>query len=789
MQGHNPATPPLGAQAKSLRESRILVFERSSADGQSMLALLQGADYANAQGCSDPHAAADIYAQQPVHLVLLELDDVDGLQVLERLKAATPADDYLSVLVVTGNVDRELRLRALQAGAGDVLTKPFDREELLYRVRNLLRTHVLHARLAEQIALDRQTEARLRDSEERFKLAMRAADEGIWDWNIRTGSVFMSPRWKALLGYRDDELPSTLEAWTSRVHPEDLSQAMADLEAYMDGNLSTYDKSIRVRHRDGDYRWIKNRWMAVRDESGLAARIVGTADDITEDVHLRDELEHARQRAEMANRAKSEFLANMSHEIRTPLTAIIGFAEAGMDQTQQSSAERSEGLRAIIDNGRHLRSLIDDILDISKIEADRLEIEAVTVNLVDMISSCHSGVRAPADAKGLVFEVHLMPPLPRTIETDPTRLKQILYNLCNNAVKFTEKGSVRLIVSCDPPLEHLVFTVVDQGIGMTPEQLERVFEPFVQADTSTTRQFGGTGLGLSISRRLAQRLGGEIEVVSEPGVGSVFVLTTATGPLPEDNLVRDPGALAPEPCQATSSTEIPSVSGHILLAEDNPYNQKLIGMYTRKTGAEVTVVENGEQAVEEALCGNYDLILMDLQMPVMGGLEAVEMLRQTLYEGPIVALTAHSMIGDREKVLNAGCTDFLTKPVDWQALFKVIAQYLPVASERRSASDDAADDDALRVLVVRFVNQLPSTLQDVIGAADAGDWDTVRSLAHQLKGVAGGLGFPQLTDLGAEIERAVMQGADTATVHTLLETLKTTCEQVAREFHAASGGG
>jgi PAS domain S-box-containing protein len=779
-----------GANTRELRKSRILLID----DGPCLPWLqdvLIRAGYRNLDAYSDPVAAIAAYTSAPADLVLLDMRvaDMEGESVIGRLMASTPAGDYLALLAIADEDDREMRLHALAAGAGDVVSRPFDSDELLYRVRNLLDTHLLNARLSEQIVLGREKEASLRDSEERFKLATQAADEGLWDWNIRTGSVFMSPRWKALIGYADDELPNTLEAWTSHVHPEDLSQAMVDLEAYMDGKLSSYEKTLRVRHRDGGYRWIQNRWMAVRDESGMAARIVGMADDITGDVELREELEQARRRAESANRAKSEFLANMSHEIRTPLTAIIGFAEAGLDH-DQTPTERGESLRAIVDNGRHLRALIDDILDLSKIEAERLEVETVPVDLIDMVFGCHAALRAEADAKGLALEIHLMPPLPRVLNTDPTRFKQILYNLCNNAVKFTERGEVRTVISCDPALQQLTFTVVDQGIGMDATQVAQVFEPFVQGDASTTRRFGGTGLGLSISRRLAKRLGGDIDVISEPGVGSVFVLSIATGPLRREDLVDDPRNLSPPPCKDARRSRIPEVSGRILLAEDNPYNQKLIGLYARKTGAEVSVVENGEQAVEQALAGQFDLILMDLQMPVMGGIEAVTLLRQTLYDGPIVALTAHSMIGDREKVLAAGCDAFLTKPVDWQLLFEAIETHLPAAVSQGGAGNAPGDDEhELQLLSLRFAAELPRMVGDITAAAAAADWERVRSLAHQMKGVAGGLGYPDLTELGARIEVAAAGGADRAGIAELLARLKGRGEEVAARDIAAGESG
>jgi two-component system, sensor histidine kinase and response regulator len=520
------------------------------------------------------------------------------------------------------------------------------------------------------------------------------------------------------------------------------------------------------RRKDGTELYEVATISPVQQRDGRVTHYVAVKQDITQRKETEHALEAAKQAAEAASRAKSEFLANMSHEIRTPLTAIIGFSESLLvgDMDRRGHAE---AVRAVIDNGRHLRALIDDILDLSKIEAERLDVEILPVDLAKLLRDLAAGVGAQAQAKGLDFDLHLLPPLPRRIYSDPTRLRQILDNLSSNAIKFTEQGSVRLLVSCDVQARRLQCSVLDTGIGISAEQLPRLFRPFGQADASVTRRFGGTGLGLAISRRLVRLLGGDIQVRSEPGSGSLFVVEVDTGPLaPEDLLWALPAlahspvpSLAPEQEeqeqeQEQEQAQVPAVSGRILLAEDNPYNQRLIGLYIERTGAQIAIAENGEQAVEQALGGQFDLVLMDLQMPVMGGLEATRLLRDTLYPGPIVALTAHSMSGDREQALAAGCTDFLTKPVDWAALYRVIAAHLPAAPDP-SALPCTVGDPALATLTEGFRAGLPATLEQLASAAAAGDWEQVRRQAHQLKGVAGSLGYPGLTRTAGELEHRI----------------------------------
>jgi signal transduction histidine kinase len=411
-------------------------------------------------------------------------------------------------------------------------------------------------------------------------------------------------------------------------------------------------------------------------------------------VMLTEDLKRAKLLAESANRAKSEFLANMSHEIRTPLTSILGYSELLFEEcTVRSTRERLEIIRR---NGEHLMSIINDVLDLSKIESDRVVPERIATPLLDLMADVKAVVQNAADSKGLSLEFVQQAAIPAFIQTDPTRLRQILVNLINNAVKFTNRGWVRLTVrfgETDADGPKLVFDISDTGIGLTEEQIANLFRPFVQADSSTTRKFGGTGLGLTISKRLARMLGGDIQVRSQPGIGSTFTLTVATGPLAGIQMIEAAPTTLPvrvPPAAVDRSSTGPGAlpakfQGRVLLAEDGTDNQLLISTLIRKYGVEVVVAENGKAAMnlaleEQARDRPFDLILMDMQMPEMDGYQATESLRHAGYSGPIVSLTAHALASDREKCISAGCNDHLTKPVVRDELRRVLGQHLAVQS-------------------------------------------------------------------------------------------------------------
>ena len=387
--------------------------------------------------------------------------------------------------------------------------------------------------------------------------------------------------------------------------------------------------------------------------------------------------------AKKSNEAKSQFLANMSHEIRTPMTAILGFVDVLSGNLK--IPENVEAIQIIKRNGEHLLGLIDDILDLSKIEAGKLQIANLECSPWKIVSEVASLMRVRANEKGLELEVSCNGPLPASIQSDPIRLRQILVNLVGNAIKFTEAGTVRIgtQLKYDPHNKPILqFEVSDTGIGMAEEQISRIFQPFTQADNSTQRLFGGTGLGLAICKRVTDLLGGTISVTSKPDAWTTFTLSLPISILDGVEMLENPNENTTKtiPEDVPPIEEVATLNSRVLLAEDCLDNQRLISLLLNKAGADVTIAKNGKLAYKLASKARsqkmpFDVILMDMQMPVQDGYTTTQKLRAEGYSGPIIALTANAMTGDQEKCIQAGCDDYMTKPVDRKRLIKMVATF------------------------------------------------------------------------------------------------------------------
>jgi PAS domain S-box-containing protein len=630
----------------------------------------------------------------------------------------------------------------------------------------------------------RRAERRLQVSEVRYRRLFETAHDGILILDAVTGKVLDVNRFMIdLLQYPIAHFLGK-ELWEIGVfHDIDANKAaMATLKTR--GSIRYEDLPLEAR----DGQCIPVEFVSNVYREGDHSVIQCNIRDITERRRNEKELQKAKAEAEEANRAKSEFLANMSHEIRTPMTAIMGFADMIL-QPQQDEAGRIECVQVIRRNGTYLLELINQILDLSKIEEGVMTLENIPCDVTALLADLVAVMRPRAAEKGLEFDTIIKCPIPRFIRTDPLRLRQILVNLLGNAIKFTPAGRITMTTCADGPAPgHLLCVeVIDSGIGMTPEQLGRVFRPFSQADESITRKFGGTGLGLTISRQLAHLLGGDIQVRSTLDVGSTFTLRVDGGSFAGVEMLTNlDETMLPSAAPAHNWRNIP-LHGRILLAEDGRDNQRLLSMHLRACGAEVVIAENGQIAVDFAVANGFDLILMDMQMPVMDGYTAVAELRRRGLVTPIIALTAHAMAEDRKKCMASGCTDYLSKPIDRDVLLKTVGKYLekaPAAASPAGSSGgpQVADGDGsiksslaefpgMMALIGEFVDGLPDEVRKMTDFLEQNDMDSLRRVVHQLRGAGGGYGFEPLTEPATRAEGSIDDAENLKSISAQVKTL------------------
>jgi signal transduction histidine kinase/CheY-like chemotaxis protein len=565
------------------------------------------------------------------------------------------------------------------------------------------------------------------DEAERQRLldAMHAAGHGVWDWNLRDRTASYSDELRALLGVDRQAFRDEFEAFTSRLHRDDAGRVLGAVSSHLGGH-GDFDLEFRMRAGDGSWKWVRARGRAIL-EGGQAVRMVGTltpwplqaardqlgmsaSDRLSaaledksrvareleaaraELLEQNEELRRARAASEAAAASKSMFLANISHEIRTPMSAILGFLDVLLDDGI-GIAEREGMRRAIRRNSEHLLELINDLLDLGKIEAGGMRVERVPTDALRMVVDCVIALQNQAHKRGLELHAVLRGEVPAVVHTDPHRLRQILTNLIGNAIKFTHHGGIQLEVSMiDGPMpprlddevaippepRRLRVAVIDTGIGIDDAAMSRLFRPFAQGDDSMTRRFGGTGLGLAISRYLARMLGGDIMVTSQEGAGSTFIVEIGTGPIDGVPMVRSmPVDAEIEPPSTHHEAAKPGPSVRVLVAEDGDDNRRLVMHHLSRGGIEAGMASNGREAVELAQASlrtgsPFEVILMDMQMPELDGYEATRLLRASGWKGPIVALTAHAMSGDRERCIEAGCDEYLTKPIDRKVLVETV---------------------------------------------------------------------------------------------------------------------
>ncbi len=520
-----------------------------------------------------------------------------------------------------------------------------------------------------------QLRALAAENEVRLRTVLETVGEVIFQTDWAGRMHFVNTAWGRITGFtHSDTVGQPLESF---FHAEDAAAALPLLDAVRQGERSTTRFETRLRTAGTQRPWVSVQ-VRRRDNIGaLDSGLIGTMTDISEQRQMIDELVQARASAEAASEAKSAFVANMSHEIRTPMNGIIGLAQLTLEETLPDAVRHN--LQMILGSAEHLLTIINDILDFSKIEAGRLEFADDSFDLAALLRSSLASFDLAAQRKGLQLALELDPRLPPQVRGDPARLRQVLMNLLGNAVKFTARGSVRLLGELgEIAAGHcaLRVTVVDTGIGIAADKQAHIFEPFAQADASINRAYGGTGLGLTISRRLVEMMGGTLDFDSAPGQGSRFSFC-ARFALAESGSAALPATASPPPATTPAAPATRTRSLNILVAEDNEINRRLMDSLLRKLGHQVSFAHDGTAAVQAFKDGRFDLVLMDMQMPVLDGIAATRAIRSHEQDSgatptPIVALTANAMQGDRERCLAAGMDDYLAKPLRRAELERVL---------------------------------------------------------------------------------------------------------------------
>lgn len=688
----------------------ILIVDDRSINRELLVTLLGYAGHRLLEASEGETGLAIARAEHPDLIITdIVMPKMDGYE-FARLVRSDPAIAKTQIVFVTSSyIVEETQSLASACGVSVVISKPIEPQAFLAQVDQVLATqrmpvitpvhenfHQEHLQLLTntlaqkveeletEITEHKQSEEKLRESEELFRTSFQYSPIGMCLTAPDGRFMDVNQALSNMLGFTRQELQE--KHFNDITHPEDLKIGMDALRKMLRGEIPNAEFEKRYLRKTGEPIWAQVNSTLLKDPSGKPVRFITHLLNITERKRAEETLQQYTSDLERrveertlelthANRAKSEFLANMSHELRTPLNSILGLSESLLEQSRGPLNEKqTQAMQVIAASGTHLLSLINDILEVSKIEAEKLQIHPDIIGVKDVCESSLNFVRELAIKKSITLDFWNKQEV-ATLFADPQRLKQILINLLNNAVKFTpEKGNVSLEVDLNDERDQIQFIITDNGIGIAPDDLKKLFSPFMQVDSSLARQYQGTGLGLTIAYKLTELQGGSVHVESAVGKGSRFMVS-----LPWDQtqtVIRETGRIEKhvEPAQEPRHLLRPLVK--VLLADDHEINTMMLGEYLQNHGYEVTTARNGLEAIARAEDTQPNIIIMDIQMPEMDGLEAIQHLRadQRFISTPIIALTALAMSGDRERCLEAGANEYMSKPVSLKALAEKIQE-------------------------------------------------------------------------------------------------------------------
>ncbi|UQD56515.1 hybrid sensor histidine kinase/response regulator [Flavobacterium sp. K5-23] len=709
------------------------------------------------------------------------MPDYDGISFLKKLREL---GNETPVIFVTSQGDEKIASQAILEGASDYIPKTLlTPDGVSQSIRNTIKLH-------ESYKLRKNAELELNINVKRLAEAQQLAKIGSWEINLFNNNVYFSQELFEIFELDKKSIPSIELLKSSMTSTDDRKQFDNKLEE-VKSTIKNVILSHNIKAHKGTHKHITEYIKCLFDENGKPLKVLGTVQDISEQKQNEEELVKAKNIAEESVRVKEQFLTNMSHEIRTPMNGIIGFTKI-LEDTKLDNDQR-QSVEAIKTAGNNLMIIINDILDFSKIEANKMTFEAVDFSLSKLVNSVIELLSPVSNDKKIKLISHINPQIEDVIIGDPTRLSQILINLVGNAIKFTDKGYVELIVDSEnaPDIETSIrFTVVDTGIGIEQKKIDLIFESFNQASNETSRKFGGTGLGLTITRRLIELQGGTITVKSEISKGSEFsfAIQYKKG---QKNIIESSN----NDNKPLSSEFLKDIK--ILLVEDNMLNQLLAVKVFQKWNKEIDIADNGLIAIDKINSNNYDIILMDVQMPEMDGNELTSYIRSNMgmkANVPIIALTAHATVGEEMRCLNNGMNDYLSKPFDFKVLLEKLRKSLSNSGKIKEAKNKLGestkiidfkylnefadgDIDFIQNMVALFIQNTPKTLDKIIESNIKDDLNELKNEVHKLKSSVSLLGIEKAMNYIEVIENELVENPLSDKRKKAVDNLKIICNK------------